>query len=161
MFETINYAKSLGVDWCCFIHATVLRGTEMYAQFVQMGCIEDNINTWSKSFFEGRSFDTPEISAEGLNELIYRTNLEVNFINNVNMIKGNFSKAIEIFNDIVVFYPFHIIGWYCLMQSYKGLGNIEKAQEVKKKITVLINSDKRSAEMFSKYGDLMGEFNEK
>lgn len=158
MNETIEYVKSLNVDWCSFIVATPLIGSEMYNQFVQLGYIRDDIDTWSKAIFSERNFDTPEISALELNELIYRTNLECNFINNTNKVNRNYEKAITLYNDIVETYPFHIIGWYCIMECYKHLGDFEQVHRIYEKINNLIKYDKRAYEMFHKYNDLIPNF---
>mgnify|MGYP000850280248 FL=1 len=158
MHETIEYAKILGADWCVFMIATPLIGSEMYNQMVNAGYIKNDIDLWSKAFFQDRNFDTPEISACDLKELVYRANLECNFINNINKVSGNYEKAIEIYNDIVFAYPFHIIGWYCIMKCYEALQNFEKVLQLKEKITELIKCDKRSTEIFNKYYDLMPDF---
>lgn len=159
MLETIKYAKELEADWSLFNIAVPLIGSEMYDQFVQMGCIRDNIDISSEAFYQERAFDTPEVTAVELKKIAYRANLEVNFINNVNLINGNFNRALELFNDIVTTYPFHIIGWYCMVKCYEGLGNKEQVLQIKKKIRVLIESDKRALEMFDNYKDLMQGFN--
>lgn len=131
----------------------------MYDQFVQMGCIQNDIDIWSEAFYQERIFDTPEITAAELKRIAYRANLEVNFINNINLVNGNFNRALELFNDIVMTYPFHIIGWYCVAKCYDGLGKMEQVLQIKKKIRVLIESDKRASEMFNDYKDLMQGFN--
>jgi tetratricopeptide (TPR) repeat protein len=158
MQETIAYAKALGADWCVFNIATPLTGTEMYEQFLNLGYIHDDIDVWSKALYQERHFDTKEISAKELKELAYRENLEINFIHNPNMTGGNFNRAIEIFNDIVIKYPFHIIGWYCLMQCYQNLKDFAKMKQIDRKIRDLIKSDARSTKMFHNYKDLMSDF---
>ncbi len=158
MIETIEFAKSLRADWCNFIIATPLLGTEMYKKFVEMGSIEDDINTWANAIFDERKFDTPEITANELNELAYRANLNCNFINNPNKINGRFDNAIMLYKDILSRHPYHIIALYCIMECYQLNGNLEKAEHVIKKISLLIKNDVRAKEIFIKYGDLMPNF---
>ncbi len=153
--ETIQFARECGTDWGTFSIAAPLRGTVMYRQFVDAGHIKDDIATWSSAFFQERTFDTPEISAGDLKELWYRANLDVNFINNVNFREGNYEKAISIYKDIVHGYPFHVVGWYCIMRCYGKMGLDKEAGSVREKIYNLIKNDTRSTEMFQKYGDLM------
>lgn len=155
MLETVEYVKNLGADWNGLMFAAPLVGTEMYKEFVELGYIQDDVEMWSRAAFAERMFDTPEITAKELHELLYRANLECNFINNPNKVKGKFAKAIELYQDIVEMYPFHIMGWYCIMECYQALGDKEKADQKKNKITALIQSDKRATEMFLKYNDLM------
>lgn len=157
MYETINYVKSIGVDWCSFCIATPLLGTEMYNQFIELGYIKDNMNIWANTTFTERKFDTKEILAKELNELVYKANIDCNFINNTNKINGLYQKAINLYKDIVETYPFHIIGWYCMMECYKFMNDIKNVKQIKDKINKLIKDDKRANEMFIKYSNLMPE----
>jgi len=158
MMETINYARELDADWCSFLTATPLVGSEMYDQFLKLGYIRDSADLWSKTIFVKRSFDTREISAKELNELAYTANLEINFINNPNKVKGSYEKAISLYNDIVESYPFQVIGWNCIMQCYQSMGNQKKVGQVKAKISSLLESDPAAQEMFQKYGHLVSDW---
>ncbi|MGE5328830.1 MAG: radical SAM protein [Deltaproteobacteria bacterium] len=160
MQETIEYSKRLGADWCLFNIASPLKGSEMHKEFVDLGYIVDDEELWSKSFFQERAFDTDEISAEEIKNLNYRANLECNFINNPNKVNGKYEKAIDIYQDIVKAYPFHIVGWYCIMECYEGMGDIEKAESVKNKIIEKIKNDERSAKMLAQHHDLMPKMNQ-
>lgn len=153
--ETYQYMKDLNADWCVISIATPLIGSEMYEQFLERGDIQDNEEAWAKSFFTERDFDTEEITAAELNEFRYRINLDVNFVNNVNLRNGNFDRAISLFDDILFAYPFHIFAYYGLYLAYKGKKNMEKAEEMVKKMRQLIAKDKRAKEMYEKYGDLL------
>lgn len=155
MLETIEFAKGTEADWCLFSIATPLIGTEMHRQMLEAGLIEDNIEFWVRASFGQRCFDTPEISAAELTDLSYRANLEVNFFGNINKRNGNYSKALGIYNDIVRLHPFHIVAWYCIMECYERLNNHQKATEIRDKLYTLLRQDARSAEMYSKYRDLM------
>ena len=155
MRETIEYAKSLHADWCDFFEAVPLIGSEMYEQYKDMGCISEDECEWSKAYFLGRDFDTPEITAIDLRELAYRANLECNFLNNYNKETGNYEKAISLYKDIIARYPFHIIAWYSMMECYENLENKEKTNEISDKIKEIIKEDNLSLDMFKKYNDLM------
>lgn len=153
--ETIEYAKSLEVDWCVFNIATPLVGSEMYDQFVKAGCIEDGPETWASVVFDERWFNTPEVTAEDLNSVVYRANLECNFIHNPNIVRGEYQKAIHIFQDILRKHPFHIVAWYCIRACHKELGNVKESKRAEEKLWALMRSDKRAEDMFAKYKDLM------
>jgi len=155
MQQTVDYARGLGADWCGFIIATPLIGSPMYDQFVEMGSIPEDFCLQADSFFLRRQFDTPEISAAELNEFAYRSNLDINFINNHNKVAGQYENAIALYRDIVETYPFHIIGWYCIMECQRLLGNLDEAAETEKTILNLIRADRRAQKMCEKYGDLM------
>jgi len=123
-----------------------------------MGCIPADTALWSKSFFQTRVFDTPEITAAELEELAYRANLECNFIHNPTKVQGKYDTAIEIFKDILRAYPFHIIAYYCLRECYTLLGNEAEATATGMRMDELIRTDKRAHEMFVKYHDLMPDY---
>ena len=157
MIESIEFAKTLKADWCIFNVATPLIGTEMYEEFIMKGAITDEIDFLAKTDFRKRIFDTPEISADELNELQYRANLDVNFINNPNLVDGNYSKALELYDDVLGKYPWHVVALCCKKRCFEGLGDSTKAQEMMKMINELIKTNKRSQAMLMKYSDLMEE----
>ncbi|MBI4965620.1 MAG: B12-binding domain-containing radical SAM protein [Desulfomonile tiedjei] len=158
MRETIDYVRELDMDWCSFLTATPLVGSEMYDQFLKLGYIRDDADLWSKTIFVKRTFDTREISAQDLNELAYIANLEINFINNPNKVKGSYERAISLYNDIVESYPFHVIGWHCMMECYRMLGRSDKVAQVQATIASLLESDPAAQEMFKKYGHLIADW---
>jgi len=82
-------------------------------------------------------------------------NLDVNFINNVNLRNGNFDRAISLFRDILCRYPLHIFAYYGLYLAYKGKKKTEEAEKMLNKMHQLITKDKRAKYMYEKYGDLL------
>ena len=158
MQETVDYARNLGADWCSFLIAVPLVGSEMYDQFVHSGCIGENFFLEHDIVYKERQFNTPEISAADLNEFAYSANLDINFLNNINKVSGLYKDAIELYRDMVDSYPFHIIGWYCMMECYDLLGERERAEQVRDKISTLVKTDERVNKMFTIYNDLMQNF---
>lgn len=150
--ETIQYARNLKTDWASFSIAVPLRGSEMYDQFIALGYIKDDISMWSTAIFRERLFDTPEISAQDLKDLMYRANLEVNFLHNPNYVDKNWQKSISLFQSMTRDYPFQIFGWYMLMKSYQGAGLCEKSSLAEQQIYLWIEKDERAAEIYHKYG---------
>lgn len=157
MQETLDYAKNLKADWCTFGVVVPLIGSEMYSQFVEMGYIEDDPEKHSDVLYFHRAFDTKEISAQELEDFAYRVNLEVNFVNNVNFAEEKFAKAVEIFSDIVMKYPFHIFGLHCLRRAYLGLDNVAKADETWQRLEDIVQTDTRAREMIEKFAYLVPE----
>jgi len=155
MQETIDYAKSIAVDWVHIGMAMPLVGSQMYQDFVDRGDIEDNEKFWSVCDFDRRSFDTQEISAKDLMELTYRANLDINFIHNPNLKSGNYARVDELFTDVVSKHPFHIFGWYALKQAHKKRNNLIEENETQRKIIKLIKTNSRSKKLYNKYGDLL------
>lgn len=153
--ETVRYMKQLKADWSVIMIATPLVGTEMYEQFVEMGCIENTSKTWGYTSFQHRYFDTPEISADELNELVYSVNLDVNFVNNPNLSEGKYDRALSLFGDIAMLYPFHIFAHYGIYLAQKGNGNLQEAESTREEILRLISTDERARKMHDNYGHLI------
>ena len=70
---------------------------------------------------------------------------------------GNYSKALELYDDVLGKYPWHIVALCCKKRCFEGLGDSTKAQEMMKMINELIKTNKRSQAMLMKYSDLMEE----
>ncbi|MBU1564931.1 MAG: B12-binding domain-containing radical SAM protein [Proteobacteria bacterium] len=155
MRETVEYAKTLQVDWCVFNIATPLVGSEMFSQFVEMGCIQDCSDAWASTVFDKRQFDTKDISADELNDFAYRANLECNFLHNPNIINGDYTKAIDLFQDIVRKHPFHVIGWYCIWLCHQKLKDEKESMRLAGVISDLVKTDNRAKDMLITYRDLM------
>lgn len=157
--ETIEYAKELCADWNDFFIATPLPGSEMCNEFLELGYIPNDIELLSLGYYSKRVFDTSEIAADELIELVYRANLECNFVHNINMVEKRWEEAIKVFEPIVTKYPFHIVGWHCIMICKKALAIDDEILGINNKIKDLIKTDPRAAQMYQKYSDLLPEVN--
>jgi len=155
MQSTIEFAKSLKADWCFFGIAVPLIGSEMYDQFADLGVITKDTAQWSNTVYGTRIFDTEEIDRGTIEELAYRTNLDLNFLNNTNFSSSNFDRVIEIFRDIVVKYPFHIFAHFCMAKAYTLKGEHTEARKTTSLLIELIQTDRRARKMYHKYGDLL------
>jgi len=160
MAESVEYAKELDADWYHIFVATPLAGSEMYKEFVEMGAIKElDVDVWTRAFYKERLFDIPYITADELNDIAYRANLECNFFSNPNMLNGRYEMAITLFERIIKKYHFHIIAWYCLMHCYINLNNQDKADIIRDEIAKIISNDERAASMYKKYSDRMPGLN--
>ena len=126
--ETFDFAASLPSDWDAFGIAAPLVGTEMYQQLLDRNDIDETYN-WDNAFFQTRSFDTDEISAEEIKDITYAANIRINFLNNKNLRNGNHERAVEIFSDILADYPDHFIAHYCIMLAKTNMGDEAGAAE--------------------------------
>lgn len=159
MEQTIKFARSVEADWSIFNIATPLLGTPMYDQFYEMGVIDGGIEFLAEVDFRRRHFNTPEISADDLNELQYKANLEVNFVNNVNLRNGNWNQALRLFEEISAKYPFHIFSHYALAKTYRALELNTKSRDLQKSIESL-RDNQAARTMYEKYGALVADFEE-
>ena len=154
--ETIDYIKNLSSDWFSIFLATPLVGTEMFEQFMNQGVLDHSSRDWETNF-QGRNFDTSDLTAGQLMEIVYRTNLEANFIGNRQMKIGNWALALEVFNDVLKLHPYHVIAHYMCMLCFDKLGKFEASKERFKKIVNLVQTVEVSADMLRKYGGLVPE----
>ena len=155
MLYSISYVKEhLKPNWTQFYIATPIIGTEMYDQFIKAGCITNSPEVWNNTLIDCRYFDTPWITAEELNELRYRANLECNFADNHDLQCGDYKKALVLFRGVTKLYPFHIFAWDGRRRAEKLSRNQKEAQAIEQKIRELVLNDSRSRELLKKYGDL-------
>ena len=154
MSETFEYAQRLGADWSTFNVACPIPGTEMYDEFVNLGYIEDGPNSWSATSIRDRVFDTKEINRKEIKELAYRANLDVNFVNNISIRKGDYDNAERIFSNFIMMYDFHIFAYDCLRRIYKETGNEQKESEIVEQMKGVLTTNKK-AQSFRKYFDLL------
>ena len=152
--ETIDYIKTLSADWYAIFVATPLVGTEMFEQFANQGVLDHSSRDWETNF-QGRHFDTEHFKAEEILEIAYRTNLEVNFVENRQMRLGDWKLALEVFNDVLNLHPYHVIAHYMSMMCLENLGKHKEANDRLNKIKHLVQTVDTSSEMLKKYGDLV------
>lgn len=160
MAETENYVRELGADWYDFFVATPLVGSEMYDEFLKEGLISDDPSVWRSGYFWKRTFDTPEITADDLNRFAYYLNLKYNFVENVNRVSGRYEEAVDLYEGVLKKYPYLVVGWYCLAECFRSMELPERQKDAVETMRRLIRDDKRAAEMFRQYGDLMPNFSE-
>ena len=127
----------------------------MFNEFVERGIINPNNYDFDGVRLGRRTFDTSEISAEELENLVYDTNIDCNYFNNSNLRHERYEKAIENFDKIIKLYPFHIVGRYCRALAFLGLNEGKKAEEDFKKCISWISKNDESKRLFERYGERM------
>jgi anaerobic magnesium-protoporphyrin IX monomethyl ester cyclase len=157
MEETVEYCKSLEVDWVYFFSALPLPGTVMHKQFRAMGKIDDETDDWDGVRNGRRTFDTDEISAEDLESLVYDSNIQINFIQNSNIRHGRYAEAIRTFDDVVLKqYPYHVVGRYFRAAALAGLNERDRAlKELKICRDWVKSEDTEALWLFDRYKDSM------
>ena len=135
--ESLDYAASLQIDWVNIGIAAPLIGTEMYSQLLERGDIDTSFN-WDNAFFQERSFDTEEVGAQELKDIMQRANLKINFFENYNIRNENWDRALTLFLEIIENYPLHLACLYCLAICYRGKGDEASAEKYINKCHKLI-----------------------
>ncbi|MFH1288882.1 MAG: radical SAM protein [bacterium] len=124
--ETIEFAKSLELDWTYFFMATPLPHTEMWKICIKNGYINeedfDPIRSYNKAVIRTPEFD-PEYIMRTREEAI----IDLNFKNNPNLEKYDINKAIADFNDVVTKYPNFDFANYYLGEAYLKKGDKDMA----------------------------------
>ena len=126
----------------------------MFEQFANQGVLDHSSRDWETNF-QGRHFDTEYFKAEEILEIAYRTNLEVNFVENRQMRIGDWKLALDVFNDVLNLHPYHVIAHYMSMICFQNLGKTKEAEDKLNKIRHLVQTIDTSSEMLRKYGDLV------
>lgn len=156
MQETVEYIDTIDVDWVHLFAALPLPGTKLFYQFADLGVIDPATFDWDMSRYPLRNFDTAEISAKELAELVYDVNIHTNFFKNKNIRHGRYQRAIDTFNEMVLTkYPFHIPARYSRSVAYAGLGNQEHAVEDLEKCVELIRTNQEALKLWNRYGKEM------
>ena len=132
MDESANYMRTLNADWYNLFLANTLPGTDMTTQFEEMGALEkhdedywETNNTYAYLTKKTLKNKALVLSPEKMEDFIYRLNLELNFVNNYNLKKGLYKRAVRLFEEVTNSYPQHIFAWISLYEAYKGLGDLD------------------------------------
>lgn len=156
MQQTVDFARKLhahGADWCNFIIATPLYGSDIYKQFVESGSFADDYFLQADNYYQVREFDDVQgLKKEELNRFYYEANLSVNFLSNSNFVTGQYEKAVIIFKDMLENYPFHIFAKKMIANSYRKL-----AEKNELELTGMIATDPRAKEMREQYARIFDE----
>ena len=130
--KTINFAKNAGTDWTHIFIATPHYGTEMREICEKENYISKENQDFEKWFYEP-TIVTPEFNPDYLMKLYEETNLDINFKNNINLIEGNYDRAIEDFEYVIGLYPHLDFAHYYLGCAYQKKGLIHEAKKEWKK----------------------------
>jgi anaerobic magnesium-protoporphyrin IX monomethyl ester cyclase len=156
MQETIDYINTIDVDWIQVFALLPLPGTEAYNEFVKMGHIDPTRIDWNHCGYGSREFDTKEITAKELTDLVYDVNIMTNFFGNRNMLNYRYERAIKYFSDMVLWkYDFHIPALYQRAVAYKFIGKQEKAEKDMVEAVNQIKKNSIALNLWNRYGSLM------
>ncbi len=158
MQETIDYIKTIDVDWIQVFAALPLPGTDMFYQFVEEGVVDAESIDWDRCGYGSRDFDTKEVSAKELTDLVYDVNIYTNFFGNRNVLKGRYERAIRYFSDMVLQnYPFHTVALYMRAYAYGKLGDDKRAEEDLREAVKQIHTSPNAYALLKRYGSIMRE----
>ncbi len=157
MEESANYMRSVEADWFQIFTAIPFIGTTLHEQLLTLGVFKKRFDEtlWERSRYGERQFDMDTITAEELAHFTYSLNLELNFINNLNLRNGRFERAITLFDELLINYPTHIFGLIALYLAYEGLNNKKECQSLEKRILEAVAVDGSSRKMLENHRELL------
>ncbi len=126
MQKTVDFAKSLELDWTLFFIATPLVGTKIYEICKNKRYLKDESVDFAHSFYAG-NIQTPEFDGDYVEKVKEEANIDINFRNNPNLIKYDIDEAIRDFQSVLEFYPHIWYGHLFLGDAYKKKGMVEEA----------------------------------
>lgn len=134
--ETIEFAKSLKLDWSHFFIAFPHYGTELYELCKKNRYLKTDKFDKRKSFYNS-CIKTPEFNSEYLKDVVDEANINLNFKNNPNLKSGNYIKAIEDFKSVIKLYPHLDFAHFYLGIAYEKNELIKQAKEEWRKVLEL------------------------
>lgn len=151
--ESVNFLRSgkCPADWFKIFITTPLPGSELYDQAVAQGLINGDVINFD---FKKANLDRQELTAERLEYLQYKINLELNFVKNTNFqiaekklkksglksAKYNYRLALQGFLAAIKAKDNHLFGHYYTALAYNRLG-LQKKAEYHKNIALKVSHD--------------------
>ena len=146
--ETIDMLKGVGVDWVHIAIAIPIVGSRLYDI-----CVENDylVNTDFKNHIISKAnIQAPGVDPSQIEEIAYKMNLLINFVNNYNMTHGQFERAAQYFKKVAEKYPEHAFAHYYLAKAYEGMNS---ENELIKKHLSAYNACINNDENWRKYAD--------
>ena len=126
IMKTVNYAKSLQLDWTYFFVFTPYPNTPIYQTCIDKGYIDDgeyDVNTYNlrSSILRGQDFEKAWLEDVRENAII-----DCNFKYNPNRLRKNYAKAIKDISSVVELYPNFDFANFYLAECYNESGDKAK-----------------------------------
>ncbi len=119
--ETLDMLLDVGFDWTHVFCAVPIFGSRLYDICAENGYLAET------SFVEHVNskcvITAPGVNPEEIEQTAYDINLTVNFVNNYNLMTGNFDTAIKYFSNVTSKYPEHAFGHYFLARALDGIND--------------------------------------
>jgi len=141
--QTIEFAKTLELDWVYFSLFSPLPKTKIYDTCIEKGYIKEGDFDPMMSFHKA-IVHTPEFDPEYLHEVREEAIVDTCFRNNPNLLKYDIDKAIESFSGVVERYPHFDFANFYLGEAYLKKGDKKQAIDSYKK-TLIANEKHKEA----------------
>ncbi|OQW92882.1 MAG: B12-binding domain-containing radical SAM protein [Thiotrichaceae bacterium IS1] len=124
--DSREFLKGINANWFIILAASPLVGSEMYDICEEKGYLADN---YLGSDYRRAVVQTPDFSAQYIQEKMYEMNIELNFVENADFRKGDYSTALKGFENAIRAKNDHAIAYYFAAQCYEKLGDRLKGIE--------------------------------
>lgn len=119
--ETVDFIKSVGLDWSGFSLAIPSRGSELYNICIKNGYIPNKMGV-DELDANKYIIKTPDYATEWVIDKTYKMNLDVNFVNNHRMSIGEYGTAARAFADVIERNPGHAFAHYFRSLALEKMG---------------------------------------
>lgn len=128
--ETRDAIFDWSLDWAFFNYATPLRGSELFRLCKENKWIDEKYLPIGAIDMTEYVITAPGMDRQEIKETVFDMNLDLNFVNNHNLRKGNLSTAYQAFREVVDRHPGQPFAQYflarCLEDMNAGTAKIEK-----------------------------------
>ena len=112
--ETRDAIYDWGLDWAFFNYATPLRGSELFRQCKENNWIEEKYLPIGAIDMTEYVITAPGMDKDEIKETVFAMNLDLNFVNNSNLRRGNLKTAYQTFREVVERHPAQPFAQYFL-----------------------------------------------
>ncbi len=119
-----------------FIIATPLVGSHLLKICIQNKFLR---NSYLNCNFGKAIIETADFTAEYIQEISYSLNLEINFVENIDIKRGQYDVALQGFENTIKSNAYHAFAYYYAGECYRKLGQLMKAYTSKIMARNLIN----------------------
>ena len=128
--ETRDAIFDWGLDWAFFNYATPLRGSELFRQCKENNWIEQKYLPIGAIDMTDYVITAPGMDKQEIKQTVFEMNLDLNFVHNSNLRKGNLKTAYKTFREVVDRHPAQPFAQYfmgkCLEEMGVGKAKVDK-----------------------------------
>ena len=124
--DSRQFLRKTAANWFGIFCATPLVGSEMFDICEENGYLKDH---WVGADYKKASVETEDWTAEYIQDMTYKFNLELNFVYNSDFELGDYERALEGFNRAIKAKADHAIAYYYASLCNKELGNEKEHKE--------------------------------
>jgi radical SAM superfamily enzyme YgiQ (UPF0313 family) len=147
--DSRSFLKTLRATWFRVYVAVPLVGSEMYDLAVENGYLNEE---FLNGDFKKAVIQTEDFSAEYIQQAAYDMNLELNFVFNGEVRRGNYNRALMEFENTIKVKSDHAFAYYYAAKCVNKLADKEKFFQYKTKFEEIVNESDFWMEYSTKFG---------